>query len=483
MTHWVAAVFLAVSFFVLAGRFGLVKKSKDVFLIAHSSFGVIRSSCLSDDAKETTLRRDAKQLFWLFFMLSFGTATAVILPIGLLWLCGQFGLFSFPSIISITFSPVFIITIGIVSILLCLGPRRTSKMTRYSVLDRVLHRLAFKTYAAQISLANIEDKVYAKQLALCKIDRPVFITALPRAGTTLLLECCATLQEFASHSYRDMPFVPIPCLWNRFSATFRKIGESRERAHGDGMLINFDSPEALEEVLWKIFWRRHYCNDRIIPWQGEDNIEFEEFFRNHMRKIIFLRRGKDASAARYVSKNNLNIARIAILHRLFPCSVIIVLFRQPLQHAASLLKQHRNFIRIHKKDSFASEYMRAIGHYDFGENLCPVDFAGWFDERKAKHSDSLAFWLEYWVASYKHLLKDNTGFLHFLSYEEFCDSPERGLQLFANVIESRSPDALISQASCIHQAKLQEVDIANVSTSLIHEADHVYAQLRESSFV
>lgn len=356
-------------------------------------------------------------------------------------------------------------------------------MTRYSVLDRVLHRLAFKTYAAQISFADIEDKVYAKQLALCKIDRPVFITALPRAGTTLLLECCASLQEFASHCYRDMPFVLIPCLWNRFSATFRQTDESLERAHGDGILINFDSPEALEEVLWKTFWRRHYRNDRIITWQGEDNIEFEEFFRNHMRKIIFLRRGKDEPAARYVSKNNLNIARTAMLHRLFPDTVIIVPFRQPLQHATSLLKQHRNFLRIHKEDSFASEYMRAIGHYDFGENLCPIDFAGWFDERKSKYSDSLAFWLEYWIASYKYLLTENAGFLHFLSYEEFCDNPEHGLQLFADVIESRNPDALLSQASGIRRVKLWEVDITTIPTSLIQEADHIYARLRELSFI
>ena len=29
---------------------------------------------------------------------------------------------------------------------------------------------------------------------------------------------------------------------------FRKSGEMRERAHGDGMMIDFDSPEALEEM-------------------------------------------------------------------------------------------------------------------------------------------------------------------------------------------------------------------------------------------
>ncbi|MDD5173959.1 MAG: sulfotransferase, partial [Candidatus Omnitrophica bacterium] len=329
-------------------------------------------------------------------------------------------------------------------------------MTGYSALERVLHRLAFKTYAAQIPLADIEDRIYSKRLVSLKIDRPVFITALPRAGTTLLLECCASLKGFASHSYRDMPFVLIPCLWGRFSAPFRRSGISRERAHGDGMQINFDSPEALEEVIWSVFWRRHYLTDRIVPWQDEYNSEFEEFFRNHMRKIIFLRRGKGTLMARYLSKNNLNIARISILHRLFPDSVIIVPFRQPLQHAASLLKQHNNFLRIHEDDPFASEYMRAIGHYDFGENLRPIDFAGWFDKRESRSPCSLGFWLEYWVASYKHLLTEPSGFFHFLNYDKFCDNPRLGLQTLADMIDSGDPDSLLARAEGIRRMKSHE---------------------------
>ena len=422
MIQWIAAAFLVVTFVVVVRLFGLVEKSRNVVTVARRSLGVIRSSSLSDDAKEVALQRDAKQLFRLFFMLAFGGAAAVLLPMGLLWLCDQLGLISLASVLSAALSPAFIITSGTLAILaLCLSSRSALETTRYSTLDRVLHRVAFKTYAAQVSLADIEDQVFAERLASCRIDQPVFITALPRAGTTLLLECCASVREFASHCYRDMPFVLIPCLWSRFSASFRQTSESRERAHGDGMLINFDSPEALEEVLWKTFWRRHYRRDRIIPWQNEDDAEFDEFFRSHMRKIILLRRGKDAASARYVSKNNLNIARTAMLHRLFPDSVIVVPFRQPLQHAASLLKQHRNFLRIHEEDPFASEYMRAIGHYDFGENLCPIDFGGWLDERESRDADCLAFWLEYWVVSYRSLLTENADFLRFLSYEALCE--------------------------------------------------------------
>ena len=123
---------------------------------------------------------------------------------------------------------------------------------------------------------------------------------------------------------------------------------------------------------------------------------FTSFFSDHLRKITLVRRGDAAASARYLSKNNLNISRTALLRRLFPDAIIVVPFREPMQHAESLLKQHRNFLGIHAEDRFASEYMRAIGHFDFGENLRPVDFDGWFERRQTEQTDVLAFWLEYW---------------------------------------------------------------------------------------
>jgi len=87
---------------------------------------------------------------------------------------------------------------------------------RYSAVDRLLHRLAFATSDMQVELAALEDMIYRKSLADTPVNRPVFITGLPRAGTTLLLQLTSALEEFASHSYRDMPFVLLPMLWNSF---------------------------------------------------------------------------------------------------------------------------------------------------------------------------------------------------------------------------------------------------------------------------
>jgi hypothetical protein len=401
---------------------------------------------------------------------------------GLVWSGDWLDLISLKSVLDVALSPAFLVISALFSIfVLGLGSKRASETKSYSLMDRFLHRVAFHTYVAQIPVANIETYLFAKQLSPFKIDRPVFITALPRAGTTLLLECFSRSPQFASHCYRDMPFVLTPCLWNRFSAGFRQISEPRERAHGDGMFIDVNSPEALEEVIWKTFWLRHYRSDRIIPWQNEAHDEFDEFFRDHMRKIVFLRRGENTPTARYISKNNLNIARIQMLRQRFPDSVIVVPFRQPLHHAASLLKQHRNFLRIHAQDPFASGYMRAIGHFDFGKNLCPIDFEGWLDKRVSKDAEDLTFWLEYWLASYRHLLMKNADSAHFVNYQAFCEDHAHGLRVLADVTGIGDPQALFLAAPKIRHAKEWEVVAGTVPVSLLREASHLYVALKQTA--
>lgn len=487
MSQWIGALILVVGFVSLFQILGLVKKSQDVVRIARNSLNIIRSTRLSDEQKESKLQKNSQKLFGLFFILASGGAIAIGLPLGVLWVGDRLGWLSLSVTLDTTLSPVFLIASSIFAMVLLWnksGKQRsptTASTKAYSQLDRILHHVAFKTYTAQVAIADVEEGIFSQQLATCKTKRPVFITSLPRAGTTLLLECCADLPEFAAHCYRDLPFVMIPCLWNRFSQAFQQTVESMERAHGDGMKISPDSHEALEEVVWKTFWKRHYQKDRIIPWDREENAEFNEFFRSHMRKIILLRRGNSAASTRYVSKNNANIARTGILHTLFPDSTIVIPFRHPLQHASSLLEQHLNFLQIHQADEFASEYMKAIGHYDFGQNLRPIDFGGWFDQRESREATSLAFWLEYWVASYQHLLQENADFLNFFDYEALCENPESGLKSLAEVVESVDPEALVSAISRIRQPRSRAIETDAVPASLLKDTNLVYTRLREIS--
>lgn len=334
---------------------------------------------------------------------------------------------------------------------------------RYSRLDRAVHRLAFSTIEIQKGLADIEDRVYAKRIAALRVDRPVFIAALPRAGTTLLLDALASTGAFATHTYRHMPFVMMPMLWRALSGRFHAADAAPfERAHGDGMLIGYDSPEAFEEIIWRAFWREKYRGDRIIPWNEDDadaHNEFEPFFKSHILKIAAIRYAEQdaeqvsgktsarrAAPPRYASKNNMNISRVPKIAKMFPDAAIIILFRNPVDHAASMLRQHLNFQRIHGEEAFARRYMRDIGHYDFGANFRPIDFGGWLRSEPTPQTDTIDFWLRYWRAAYDHILdyiqSNPNGGVILVSYDNCCADPASALRAFADAVGiSASPDA------------------------------------------
>ncbi|HWB07766.1 MAG TPA: hypothetical protein VG826_00880 [Pirellulales bacterium] len=196
-----------------------------------------------------------------------------------------------------------------------------------------------------------------------------------------------------------------------------------------------------------------------------------------MRNIMFLRQSPDRAAMRYLSKNNSNIARPRLLKRMFPDATILVPFRDPYQHATSLVRQHRIFLDLHRKDPFASEYMRSIGHFDFGENLRPINFDGWFDRRCEKSADSLVFWLEYWVACYRHLLSQGEGILYFIDYDQLCRSPEQGLARLAEIIDCRDTPKLLAYAGVIRANPPRDVDMTGVPSELREKIAAVRNQL------
>ncbi len=483
MIDWILAFFLVLAFVALLEVFGLVERGRQVVEIARKSIETIGNKELDDDAKEAALQRDAKRLFVLFFILTAGGAAALAIPMGVIWVLDWLGLASLDAVVDVSISVEFIIAGSVVGIAgMVIASRNRRSTSSYSSVDRTMHRIAFKTYRMQIPMAEVETDLYADELKKCSADRPVFITALPRAGTTMVLEFLAPLPDFAAHCYRDMPFILTPCLWDRFTSMFKRSSELRERAHGDGMLINADSPEALEEVLWKTFWRKHYGSDRIALWPDSEHEEFEQFFRSHMRKIVLLRSGEeDPATVRYVSKNNLNISRIGWLLSHFPDGTVVVPFRDPTQHAMSLLRQHANFLKIHEEDPFASLYMRAIGHFDFGENLRPVDFDGWLDSRKTEKPADIGFWIEYWVAGYRHLLQKFDDNIRFLHYEGLCEHPERGLQALADTVDTRSASQLVSAAADIHAPRPRDVDTSGVPAEILRGAEDLHAELQKAA--
>jgi hypothetical protein len=291
--------------------------------------------------------------------------------------------------------------------------------TNYSILDRAFHRLAFSGVAVQDIAADIETVLYGNRFRHLPIERPLFITSLPRAGTTLVLELLARLPGIATHRYRDMPFVLAPILWDAISRTFRKPSDLRERAHGDGMTVGYDSAEAFEEIVWRRFWTEKYGHGWIELWRDDEDLsEFSGAFADHMRKIMALRSG-EAAPSRYASKNNANIARLGVIRRMFPDAVLLVPVRDPVAQAVSLLHQHRRFAELHASDEFSRRYMEDIGHLEFGALHRPIRFDGMDDVRARYGPDTLDYWVAYWECAFRHVLTHRDSVV-LLSYEALC---------------------------------------------------------------
>ena len=108
----------------------------------------------------------------------------------------------------------------------------------------------------------------------------------------------------------------------------------------------------------------------------KDNLKY--LVGNHIKKIIALRSGSAGKSLRYISKNNLNIARLGYLLRLFPDARIVIPFRDPIQHAASLLKQHLNVIKDVKDPNTTANWVmgelsKLLNQEQLDIENCPVN--------------------------------------------------------------------------------------------------------------
>lgn len=213
------------------------------------------------------------------------------------------------------------------------------------------------------ALGNFESRILAEHIERMRIDRPIYICGLARSGSTMLLEILDDHPDTATHAYKDFPPVYTPYLWSRFLARAQTgSGRPVERAHGDGILVTPDSPEAVEEVLWMGFFphlHRSGISDELSA--ITEAPAFESFYRNHIRKLLWMRGG-----VRYLAKGNYNTTRIDYLRWLFPDARFIVPIREPAAHVASLMRQHQRFRARHRDEPRARRYMRRLGHFEFG---------------------------------------------------------------------------------------------------------------------
>jgi hypothetical protein len=106
------------------------------------------------------------------------------------------------------------------------------------------------------------------------------------------------------------------------------------------------------------------------------NSEFETFFKDHIRKLLLVR-----GRSRYVSKNNPCVTRIRYLRRIFPDARFLWYVRNPIDHAASVLKQDRLFSDLARDDKRLVRMNKMTGFHEFSPNYVPVNLRNesrWF---------------------------------------------------------------------------------------------------------
>ena len=287
-------------------------------------------------------------------------------------------------------------------------------MSEYSRLDRALHRLALGSAAVRQMTFDIERMSARPDLAAVRRQKHVLIAGLARAGSSLLLRMLAGSGAFAVQTYRDMPFVLAPSLWQRISRRHRRAAVPAERAHGDGLEVDYDTAEAFEEVFWLTHASRTYLRaDHLLPHAVDADLA--DSFAAFVGSVLASRPGTD----RYLSKNNNNVLRLPGIANSLPRARLVVPFREPVQQALSLRRQHLRFCASQRSDPFERRYMSWLGHFEFGLDHRPFRFsaASRFDP------ETLEYWLELWTGTYAGVLATAPEGTIFWDHDAFCAEP------------------------------------------------------------
>jgi hypothetical protein len=279
-------------------------------------------------------------------------------------------------------------------------------------------------------LARLETGVLRDELAGIDVDRPIYVAGVARSGTTIVTEMLARHRDVTSHRYSDFPNVYTP-FWRNWLAdrTRRSPPEAVERAHKDRLMVTPESPEAVEERVWMLFFGKlHDPAVSHVMGADIDAPDFIRFYREHVAKLLLAR-----GASRYLAKGNYNTTRLGFILKMFPDARIVVPVRHPVQHVASLVKQDRLFTQLAEQDSRVPEQLARSGHFEFGPgkraiNAGDADLAAEIHAHWAR-GDAAAGWAAYWDSVYRYVLDfiddhpDAGQQVLLLRYEDLCADP------------------------------------------------------------
>lgn len=272
----------------------------------------------------------------------------------------------------------------------------------YNYFEKVLHHLSLGNKIIRNTMFQLEVFFFKNKNHISEKNH-VFICGLPRSGTTVILEAIHKSNNFASLTYRDMPFILSPNI-NRILFKYSNT-KSIIRSHNDGIFYNIDSPEALDEVFFKTY----------------DTDELEKYLLIYISLVL-----KKYKKEKYLSKNNNILEKIDIIKKVLKNPIFLLPFRDPLQHSNSLLLQHKNFTNLQNNNQFIVDYMDYLGHNEFGKN-----HVSWNKSKLFHDFEDINYWLEQWFLYYENILKNyaNKKNLFLISYNDICASKQKFIKL------------------------------------------------------
>lgn len=438
----------------------LILLGKPIFFnLSYTSLGLLNEvlSAEEDDVKASLIQKQAvqvlKQLTYLVFLIVV-LLVVFYLPIEL------FRLYSFEAVVlekELFYSWQHWLVFSIGSVIPFLPFKKDSLDFSYSETSKLLHRLVLDNY-------NVGKWLYQKDLKKNKKlikEEFIIVSGLARSGTTSLMTYLSKQNQLDSLDYSNMPFVLSPNIWRKFYNPGKD--KLQQRAHNDGMKIGFSSAEALEEYFFKTQMNDSYIDEKTLR---AHEIDYD-LYTEYLNYQSLVRKDEENF---YLAKNNNFLLRYASVRALNIKFQFVVMLRKPLEHASSLLKQHRNFSAQQNLDSFTLEYMNWLGHHEFGLNQKTFLFDG---NKVVGDKNKIDYWLKVWINYYNYLLSIDLKEITLISYDLYCRHPEKHIQYILNKFKIEYE---VNDIKSFSPSKVKSFD---GTQSLLEEANKVYDELQK----
>tara|TARA_B100000242_G_scaffold292973_1_gene269736 strand:+ start:1103 stop:2116 length:1014 start_codon:yes stop_codon:yes gene_type:complete len=279
-------------------------------------------------------------------------------------------------------------------------------------------------------ISQLEDLVIGnKESSYLNLNKKcIFVSGMPRSGTTILTHIISNFDDVGSFNYSDLPFTKIPFFWSKINWIYYLRNKSSERIHGDGLRINLLSPDAFEELIWSEHLPNYETGNfsNFLDFNYE-NRKLEKELARSINKILLLRKKQI-----YLSKGNYNLFRIKYINKIIKNSFFLICIRNPSDVINSSIKVHKKFLQIGEKDGKFTDEMNELCHFEFGKNRKdPFKNNFYIGETK--------YYQNQWVRFHKLILDEykNLNNVFLINFDKLILNPEKSILAIASKIKCK----------------------------------------------